>query len=90
MELTRLVFIELLRKIRSDRVRSVIFIIPDRNMKINFPVSFQTINSLEAIVIDGRKFLSRTDYYDIDGHWRKSGHRNAAEVLRERVLGLLD
>ncbi|MCH8112369.1 MAG: SGNH/GDSL hydrolase family protein [Proteobacteria bacterium] len=90
MELTRRVFIELLRKIRSDGARSLIFIIPDRKMKTNFPVSFQTIDSLQAIAIDGRKFLSRTDYYDIDGHWRSRGHRNAAEVLRERVLGLLD
>lgn len=90
MVLTRLVIIELLREISRDGVRSMIFIIPDREMKTNFPVSFETINGLQAIAIDGRKFLSNIDYYDIDGHWRSRGHRNAAEVLREHVLGLLD
>ena len=90
MVLTRLVIIELLREISRDRVRSMIFIVPTRQMKTNFPVSFQTIDSLQAIAIDGRKFLASMDYYDRDGHWRNSGHRIAAEVLRERILGLLD
>ena len=61
--------------------RFLVFVIPDSTLASNYP--FERLAYLEQYTIDGRKLLTKADYYKHDGHWRASGHKKAAAAIKE-------
>ena len=87
VRLTRALLVELIREIRADGAKPVVFIIPSRNLRSNFPMSREEILKLGAAWVDGRQFLKPEDYYVHDEHWRASGHDKAARALAGVIGG---
>ena len=61
--------------------RFFVFVIPDSTLASNYP--FERLAYFEQYTIDGRKLLTKTDYYEHDGHWTASGHKKAAAAIKE-------
>jgi len=85
--LTRALLGELAREIRAAGAEPVIFVIPNRAIVSNYPLSAPETEALGAKLVDGRLFLTSEDYYRADGHWRPSGHRKAAMALAALFTG---
>ncbi len=80
--LTRALLLELASEVKQDGSRFIVVVIPMPDLSSNFPFSRGELQATGMTVLDGRNFLSKEDYYPHDGHWKPSGHRKAAEVLR--------
>jgi hypothetical protein len=79
--LTRALIAELARDVAAAGAQPVVLVIPNRDIVSNFPLTEPEVAALGATLVDGRDFLATGDYYRLDGHWRPSGHRKAAEAL---------
>jgi len=86
VELTRALLVQFIADIRGDGAQPIIFIIPHKKMKSNFPLEKRVINSEGAMLINGNDFMDASDYYVIDSHWNASGHKKAAAVIAQRIL----
>jgi hypothetical protein len=89
VELTRALFDQFIREIKDDSARPVIFIIPDKSVRSNFPLSIESLEKSGVTVLDGRSLFSEKDYYARDSHWTPEGHRKAAAAIAELYMGQL-
>lgn len=80
-ELTKSLLQVFAKEIQSNNAYPVLFLIPHKNLKSNFPMEMSLVRNSGWDFIDGRGFLSLDDYYARDSHWRVSGHKKAADVL---------
>ncbi len=89
LELTRALIAELVAETRSDGATPVIVTIPDRkHMASSFPFDAGALAGMGGVLLlDGREYLTREDYYKRDQHWRPSGHRKTAERLAAMIAG---
>jgi hypothetical protein len=87
VQLTRALLAESIREVKSAGAKCILFIIPNSEIKSNFPMARGEVEQLGALWIDGRDFLQPQDYYARDCHWRAEGHKKAAAALLKVVGG---
>lgn len=87
--LTRALLRQFIIDLQEDGVQPVIFVIPRKSADSNFPLTPVEVTGAGAILVDGRRFLRREDYYAIDSHWNAAGHAKAAAVLSDEIGALV-
>jgi hypothetical protein len=85
--LTRALLRQMATAITGDGAQLVFVLIPGSrtNMSCNFPLTTAEVQALGASLVDGREYLSQSDSYTHDLHWRPIGHRKTAERLAELI-----
>jgi hypothetical protein len=81
VELTRALFHQFIREIKDDGASPMIFVIPGKSMRSNFPLATDALAKSGIIVFDGRNLFSPQDYYRRDAHWTAEGNRKAAAAI---------
>jgi hypothetical protein len=65
--------------INAGAVPIVVDIPRQSDMTSNFPLGRADITAAGAKFIDGRDFLVKSDYWEINSHWTPSGHLKTAQ-----------
>ena len=73
---------------KADGAVPIIFVIPEKRIDSNFPLTAEAVSDLGAHLIDGRDFLVTEDYYARDSHWKAVGHLKASSQLTKLIMAL--